>query len=74
MLQNSSKTVLHQAVLLNSSLPGVVMVRSILELCDMQAGDSGAYSCVAGTEREVEDAAGFQVHVLTFPGEELLNL
>ena len=57
-----------------SGVAEVVIIKSVLELCDVAVEDSGVYSCTAGSEgeeeeEEEEDAATFQVHVLTSPGK-----
>lgn len=71
LLQNSSKVVIREEVRVSSGsgVADVVIIKSVLELCDVAVGDSGMYSCTASSEgEEEEDAATFQVHVLTSPG------
>ena len=82
MLQNGSRTVIHKNVSThNASSSGgrVVFVKSVLEVCGVQRGDHGEYSCTVvatgaggSTGHEERDTATFKLHVLTAPGKHFL--
>lgn len=71
LLKNSSNVIIHEDRV-NSGIEGVVIIKSILELCNVASEVSGEYSCTADTEGREEDASSFQVNVLTSPRKELM--
>ena len=72
LLQNNSNVIIHKEERVSSAIEGVMIIKSILELRNVAAGDSGGYSCRAGTEGREVDMASFQVEVFTSPGKELM--
>lgn len=67
MLQNNSRITIHETVLTFNVTGGrVEFVKSILEVCGVEDGDKGEYSCiVASGGAEEYDIATFQLNMVS---------
>ena len=85
VLQNSSRIIIRETVFTHNSSHGgrAVFIKSVLELCGVERGDEGEYSCsmtaASGDStghQEEHDTAIFQIQILnrTAPGKNLLHL
>jgi len=63
-LTNSSTVTIYQDVL---NISGMTFVKSKLEICNVDGGDAGQYSCFAETSVS-NDTAYFELSVITLAG------
>lgn len=69
-LINGSGVIVHETETISRD-EGIVIIQSLLELCDVQTADSGVYSCeVEERGSGGRDAAEFNLHALTANGND----